>query len=235
MLISIAHAVPPGAEVKPSLPPSAHWYAAMLDHVDYGMLLVRNDGSLIHMNCVARDALNDEHALFADHQRIAARRADDAQRLADALAGAARGLRRLLTLGGPACSGSVAVIPLPATDGAAESVTLLVLGKRRVCEDLSVQMFARTHDLTPGEVDVLAALCSGDKPSAIAHRRGVALSTVRSQVANIRLKTRAGSVAALVRQVWALPPIVPALRGMMARAIAPTHAPANASMRSMAA
>jgi DNA-binding CsgD family transcriptional regulator len=233
MLVSIAHGVTPGAEARalPPLPDSAHWYAAMLDHVDYGMLLVRNDGSLIHMNCVAREALSDEHALFADHQRIGARRTDDAQRLADALAGAARGLRRLLTLGGPACSSSVAVIPLPATDGAAEPVTLLVLGKRRVCEDLSVQMFARIHDLTPGEGDVLTALCGGDKPSAIARRRGVALSTVRSQVANIRIKTRAGSVAALVRQVSALPPIVPALQGMMARATMP----ANASVRSMAA
>lgn len=212
-----------------ALPPSAHWYAAMLDQVDYGMLLVSHDGSLIHMNSVARDALGDEHALYVDHQRIHARRADDAQRLADALWGAARGLRRLLTLGGPACAGSVAVIPLPAAD-AQESAALLVLGKQRVCADLSVQMFARTHDLTPGEVDVLAALCLGDKPSAIARRRGVALSTVRSQVANIRIKTRAASVAALVRQVATLPPIVPALQGML-RAIAP----ANAPVRSLAA
>jgi DNA-binding CsgD family transcriptional regulator len=233
MLVSITHGVPHGAQGKPvyTLPPSAHWYAAMLDQVDYGMLLVHNDGGLIHMNSVAREALNDEHALYADQQRIGARRADDAQRLADALRAAARGLRRLLTLGAPACTGSVAVIPLPAIDAAAESATLLVLGKRRVCADLSVQMFARTHDLTPGEVDVLAALCLGDKPSAIAHRRGVALSTVRSQVANIRIKTRAGSVSALVRQVASLPPIVPVLQGMMARAIAP----ANAPVRSLAA
>ncbi len=196
---------------------SAHssWFMAMLDEVDYGMLLVLRDGRVVHLNCIAEETLLDEHALVLEGERVSARRLSDAEKLRDALeASASRGLRRLLTIGGPACISTVAVIPLPATVPGSEPASLLVLGKRRVCEDLSVQWFARTHELTPGEIEVLSALCAGDTPVAIAKRRGVAVSTVRSQVAAIRVKTRADSVSALVRRVASLPPMVSALRGM---------------------
>ncbi len=197
-------------------------FMAMLDEIDYGMLLVQRDGTVIHCNRIAHETLLDEHALYLDEGRVVGRRAADAQKLQEALqASCGRGLRKLLTIGTSACSSTVAVIPMPAQQegfdagrGTSLPATLLLLGKRRVCEDLSVQWFARAHELTPGEVDVLAALCVGDNPATIAKRRGVALSTVRSQVANIRIKTRADSVPALVRQVAALPPMVSALRGI---------------------
>jgi DNA-binding CsgD family transcriptional regulator len=61
---------------------------------------------------------------------------------------------------------------------------------------------------------VLAALCDGDDPSGIARRFGVAVSTVRSQIASIRQKTRSTSIRELVRQVAVLPPIVSAIGHM---------------------
>jgi DNA-binding CsgD family transcriptional regulator len=95
-------------------------------------------------------------------------------------------------------------------------VTLLVLGKRQVCEQLSVQGFARSVSLTPAETRVLEQVCGGVRPNDIAQRAGVAVSTVRTQIGSIRAKTGAASIRELVRQVAVLPPLVGALRGGMA-------------------
>jgi DNA-binding CsgD family transcriptional regulator len=49
-------------------------------------------------------------------------------------------------------------------------------------------------------------------PGEIASELGVAISTVRTQIGNLRLKTGAQSIRALVRQVAVLPPLMGALR-----------------------
>ncbi len=194
--------------------------AGMLDEIDYGMLLLRADGHLLYLNHAARLELDGEHPLRADAS-LHARHAQDAPALADALAAAQRGLRRLLTLGSGVQRVSVSVVPLPAAPGAglrtgdageAGAATLLVLGKRRVCEQLSVRGFARSLGLTPAETRVLELLCAGVRPTEVAQQQGVAVSTVRTQIGSIRAKTGAGSISELVRQVAVLPPLVGALR-----------------------
>jgi DNA-binding CsgD family transcriptional regulator len=181
--------------------------AASMDEIDYGLLLVAEDGQALHANHAARAELDTEHPLQLLGRMLRARASRDVAPLFDALAAACgRGLRRMLTLGEGSHRVAVVVVPLP---GAA----LLMLGKRQVCEDLSVEGFARAHQLTPVETQVLKALCRGVRPGAIARQHGVALSTVRTQVGSIRAKTGAESIGALVRQVAVLPPMVGALRG----------------------
>ena len=65
--------------------------------------------------------------------------------------------------------------------------------------------------LTATESSVLAMLSRGVKPKQIARGRGVKLATVRTQIASIRGKTGAASIAELVGQVVDLPPFVPAV------------------------
>ena len=109
---------------------------------------------------------------------------------------------------------TLAVIPLALGNG--RPGALVILGRRHLCETLSVEMFARRHGLTGAEANVLQALCEGVPPAEIATQFGVKLATVRTQVAAIRSKTAAASIRELVRRVAALPPIVPALREVMA-------------------
>jgi DNA-binding CsgD family transcriptional regulator len=194
------------------LPP--HWFALMLDEIDYGMLLVADERTVLHANHVARAELDQEHPLQLLGHELRVRRPQDVAPLREALAEARqRGLRRLVRLGDAAQSVSVAVVPLSAPAGE-EALTLLVFGKRRVCEALSAHWFAREHGLTPAEARVLAALCDGTPPRQIASALGVALSTIRSQLGAIRAKTGAASIRTLVRQVAVLPPLVGALRGV---------------------
>ena len=60
---------------------------------------------------------------------------------------------------------------------------------------------------------MLTGLCDGLSPAELAELHGVAISTVRSQIANIRAKTRTGNIRDLIQQVAVLPPLVGALRG----------------------
>jgi DNA-binding CsgD family transcriptional regulator len=189
----------------------------MLDEIDYGMLLVGADAQVLYSNHAARHELDGEHPLQLICRTLRTLRPQDVLPLQDALAAAQRGLRRLVTLGTGPTRVSVSVVPLP--ESAAERaqgqgpLTLLVLGKRQVCEQLSVHGFARSLHLTPAETRVLELLCAGVRPTAIARQQNVAVSTVRTQIGSIRAKTGAASISELVRQVAVLPPLVGALRG----------------------
>lgn len=187
------------------------WLAAVLDEIDYGLVLLDADARVVHLNQAARVELGDAYPLQRHGSEIRARRTQDEPALADALAAARRGLRRMLALGDTARRANVAVVPLAGPSGAG-GATLLMLGKREVCETLSVQGFAHCHRLTSAETRVLIELCRGTPPGEIASGLGVAVSTVRTQIGNMRLKTGAASIHALVRQVAVLPPLVSVLR-----------------------
>ena len=191
------------------------WLTRMLDEIDCGMLMVNADAQVLYANHAARHELDGQHPLRLLGQQLVTHRGEDVAPLCESLAAAQRGLRRLLTLGEGAQRVSVSVVPLPgdmAGPGVAEHATLLVLGKRQMCASLSVQGFARSMQLTPAETRVLEMLCHGVRPTEVATRQGVALSTVRTQISSIRAKTGAASIRELVRQVGLLPPLVGALR-----------------------
>lgn len=190
-------------------------YELMLDEIDYGVLLLDGDAQVLHLNHAARCELDAHHPLQLLGRQLRTREAADVLRLHDALQAAAqRGLRRLLMLGHGEHRVALAVVPLCAAAGDGRSATQLSMGKRQVCGGLGVHWFARDHGLTLAETRVLEALSEGRPPSEIAARHGVGISTIRSQIGSIRLKTRSDSIGALVRQVAVLPPLVGALRAM---------------------
>jgi DNA-binding CsgD family transcriptional regulator len=202
-----------GPERRRSPRDPGHWLLRMLDEIDYGMLLVGHDAELHYLNHAARIELDDNHPLQLQGKCLRAQRPLDATPLHDALAAAQRGLRRLVTLGAGDHRVCVSVVPL--SGGGADGqglLTLLVLGKRQVCEQLSVRGFARAVGLTPAETRVLEQLCVGVRPAEIASRAGVKIATVRTQIGTARAKTGAGSIRELVSMVAVLPPLVGALR-----------------------
>lgn len=80
-----------------------------------------------------------------------------------------------------------------------------LLGRQQLCNALVLQWFAQCHELTAAESNVLRHLCEGFEPSEIAARHGVALSTVRSQIGSIRIKTGQDSIRALLHMLGRLP------------------------------
>ncbi|MCK9686713.1 helix-turn-helix transcriptional regulator [Scleromatobacter humisilvae] len=187
---------------------TGHWLAGLLDQIDYGLVVLDETADALHVNRAARDWLSSAAAPLRIHGgRIEAVSVREAGVFRRALAGAVvRGWRALLAFdeGG---EGVVATVgPLPGPRAAIPGLALLVIGRRHACDALTAQMFASRHGLTPTEAQVLDLLCTGLTPREIARRQGIAVSTVRSHVGNIRSKTRAKSIGRLVREVALLPP-----------------------------
>ena len=192
--------------------PHGGWLEPALDQLELALLLVDSDGQVLHANRAARAELaRPEHPLQQLGNALRARRSTDVAALRAAVHDACcRGLRRLLTLDREAVSLHVAVLPLHA-EGPGPGACLLLSGPRSDRVPMAVHCFARAHGLTSAEDQVLQALCRGMTPQQIARDHGVALSTVRTQLASVRAKTRCDSLRALMRCIAALPPMAAAI------------------------
>jgi DNA-binding CsgD family transcriptional regulator len=220
---------PPAAFMPPAAPkpPDASrdslfsgWLAAILDEIDYPMLLVGSGLDVLHANRTALTTLAGPRPLQLVGQRLRARAPQDVAPLSESVEDAVeRGLRRLMLLGREDDDAVwLAIVPLrrqltaAAADGHGRAA-LLVLAKRRMWQPLSVQSFGRRLRLTGAETTVLEALCDGLLPHEVAQRNGVAMSTVRTQINALRSKMGAQNICDLVRRVALLPPILGALGG----------------------
>ncbi len=194
---------------------------AMLDEVDYPMILVDGEGEVVHANRAARqDLAQPAHPLQLAGRQLLGREPAVADMLRETLSRAARHpQRRVVACGQGDARISIGLVPLgqhPGMAGAGAAagerqrpgMTMLVLGRRKVCPALTVQWFASAHGLTRCESHVLAQLCAGQSPGEVAEAQGVAISTVRTQVASIRAKTGASSIRDIVSRLAAMPPMV---------------------------
>jgi DNA-binding CsgD family transcriptional regulator len=185
---------------------------AVLDEMDYPVLLVDAGLELRFGNKAAFGTLQRGRPLRLARQALqAADAGDQAHLLRHADAAVRQRLRALVTLAaGSADETTVAVVPMRSAAG--RDAAMLILPKAAVCEDLTLDCWARDRSLTPVETRVLRALCEGQSPDGIAQNHGVALSTVRTQIGALRAKLGAKDLRALTRKVAMLPPLVGALR-----------------------
>ena len=184
----------------------------VLDELDYGVMLVTGTARLRFVNRVALRYCTAQGCMRLANGHLQGVAESEHNALLKACGAAMGGRRSMVTF--RAKERSVAVAVLPMTDSGTEPAApavLLVLERRQVCEQLSVEFFAREHRITMAETAVLKGLCDGFAPIDIARHSGVALSTVRSQIGSMRMKTGARTIGSLVRMVTVLPPIVAVL------------------------
>lgn len=179
--------------------------ARLLDELACGLVLVDAQAQVHACNQAALPLLGGTHPLMRSGAQLQARDVSDQAGLLAALAAAGRGQRGLLSLGPEKPAAQVSVVPLPGEQPPRRFV--LVLDAPRAALPAAVLDLARGLGLTPAEARVLALLCEGRRPAEIASRQGVAISTVRSQIAGLRHKAGAASIRDLVRQVALLPPL----------------------------
>lgn len=182
---------------------------AMLDEVGYGLVLIDADAIVRWANRAASRTLNRTGALSIHGQRLAGLRQCDDLALRRALQRATNGHRTMTHVGAAETLTTVAFIPLGmAVNGDNRPCTLLILGRRTACEPLSLHFFAAEYQLTSAETAVLAGLSRGLAPSQVADMGKVCVSTVRSHIGAVRLKTGARSIRHLLGIVAGLPPLV---------------------------
>lgn len=202
----------PAERLLQSLLPDGTALFGVLDEIDYGLMLLAADGRVCYANHVALRECSAGFPMRLQDGKAQPRAERELEPYTRALAGARLGRRTMLTLSGAGAAVTLAVVPMQGLgDFAGGPTTLLVFGKRQVCEPLSVELYAQANHLTNAERAVLRGLCRGLRPGQIALENGVAVSTVRTQIRNIRVKTGTASIAELVRRITVLPPIVPAL------------------------
>ncbi len=188
---------------KPSLELSL--LHAVLNQVDYGLAVVNTEtDQVLFANAPAQSALLPANAgntgLCASNGLLCTRKASDAKALRLALQRTSSGQRTLLQLHEAHSADAVAVMPL-----SCPGYALLAFAKQQICDTTTVTLFARERGLTSAEGQVLAQVCKGLRPQQIATHQGVQLSTVRTQLRAIRLKTACGSVRTLIEQLSVLP------------------------------
>ncbi len=220
----------PGAHLSavPSSDVLAAWLAMMLDEIDYPMLLVNPRLDVLFANRIALATLDGRHPLVITDGRLSVRNAQDEQPLREGVDSAMqRGFRRLLRLNrGSDQATWAAVLPLRQALGGgggggggseastvAQAGALLMLGKPRMSQRLSVQSFGRLMHLTSTESSVLEMLCDGLQATDVARCHDVSVSTVRSQIYTLRSKVGTSSICELMRSVALLPPILGLLNG----------------------
>ncbi len=188
----------------------------VLDEIGIGLIVCDGGGSVRYANRCAEQELAAGEVL----QRVGAAlrcAGGSTPPLATAIAAARhRGHSQLVELVAGTQRAMLAVVPLPqpAPD---EPLVLVVVGRRSLCSTLGLELLSSGHGLTLAERRVLGDLLDDASPREIAAAHGVALSTVRTQVASIRTKLGVHSVEALLHLVAEVPPVPGALHALATR------------------
>jgi DNA-binding CsgD family transcriptional regulator len=186
-----------------------------LDEVDYGMLVIDAQGTILHANHLARHELASARMLMSYGNSLLGSNAEFTAQMQTAMEAAFRGQRRLVLLNKGERELSLAFTPLSHPLEADTPTVLVMLSRQSTCDNLAVRMFARTIGLSPSEEAVLMGLCRGLEIPEIAAEHGVAPSTIRSQIKTLREKAGSPSIRRLLQRINSLPPVVPALRIVM--------------------
>ena len=185
---------------------------ALFDQIGSGLVVCDGDGHIRMANRAARAELHAARLLH-DNGGLLQRAAAAEGELATALrAAATKGRRSLVRLVAGSDRLHVSTLPLAGDLG---PLVLVVLGRRRACSELELELLAGSYGLTQAERRVLGGLIQEERPSEIAERHAVKLSTVRTQISSIRAKLGTRSVEGLLLRAAEVPAMPPAL-GMMA-------------------
>ncbi len=230
-------ALPRSPSTHPMEPSELNLLRMALNQMDYGLVVVDSESAVVQFaNALGHAALLEcpdgagtlgrGSGLRLLHGRVMAQRPSDNATLRRTLDRARAGLRGFLCLGEGTQSSAVAVLPLigqrSAVDASASgtlgsavppSYALLVFAKQQLCDDSTMALFARERGLTNAEGQVLAQVCRGLRPAQIARNHGVRISTVRTQLRSIRMKTCCETVRELVQKLSVLPPMARQLSG----------------------
>ena len=183
--------------------------ALLVDELAHGVLVVSAQGWILHANQAARRELAQAVVLKAHRGEFQVVSKADSKLFKKAFDHSVEGLRSLVKLsaGGVACT--LALVPLGPQAGRRCERIAVFLSRAGVCESGVFGSFARSHGLTRTEEQVLVFLCHCLSTPQIARQMSVAVSTVRSHVRSLCLKTASSGVRELVNRVAILPPLGP--------------------------
>lgn len=179
----------------------------LVDELAHGVVVVNPECWILHANLAAQREMYSRSVLSSQCGRVSAILAENQAALELSVNEAARGRRGLIDLKIDSGIYSVAVIPLN-REGADRCQSVALFLPRSDVNDCGVfSAFARSQNLTRTEQQVLKHLCRCLSTPDIAVEMGIAVSTVRSHVRSLCVKTRTSGARELVSRVAVLAPI----------------------------
>ena len=185
---------------------------AFIDRLQAGVLVVTRSRRVVLVNEHASTTLTATQAVFIANGKLMCNQpsaAENLRRVVDAACGAGRrggAFSVARTAGRPVLL--VNVLPIPQQHDLAclltEPLALVVIGEPDAAH-LSPDVYRALFSLTPAEASLMAALATGVSVRDWASQRGIALATVRTQLAALFEKTGVDSQARLVSLAKSLP------------------------------
>ena len=195
---------------RPAAAQAAGLSSLLLDELNCGVVLVDQQGTILHANRTGRSELMRCHVLGEANGSLYALAIQDGKALQAALDRTADGKRGLVNLRASGREMSIVLVPLPDQSAKGAHRVALYFARNEVCETSLLGFFASTYRLTPAEEQVLAILVQGYNAPEAATLLDVAVSTVRTHVRNLCSKTQSGGIRELVSRVAVLPPVASA-------------------------
>jgi len=196
--------------------PNALLHVAALDALAFGVVASDAAGGIVVANKAAETLAGAGAGIVLGGRGkgLGAVGAAEARALAalvnDAASGGPGGVMRLTGRSGSA-ELAVLVTPLPRSLGlnGAEGggYALVTLRSTSDSPSFSAEILSGLFGLSPAQADIALAIFAGKAPEEIAAERGVAISTLRSHLAEIFARTGAENQRDLVRLLGMLPPV----------------------------
>ena len=179
----------------------------LFDEISHGIVIIDPLGRVLHSNRAAHDEMVQHGVLFVAQNELQALSPIDGKLLQAAVVKASDGIRSLVKLSGSGVTLMLSVIPLKHRHGTSCAQIALFFERRAICDSGMFVFFARSHQLTRTEEQVLNLLCRSMSTPDIALELNVAVSTIRSHVRNLCIKTGAKGARELVNCIATLPPV----------------------------
>jgi DNA-binding CsgD family transcriptional regulator len=189
--------------------------AGALEQVGHGVVIVAGDHVAINLNCAAERIFRADDGLVLHVGRIVARSASTDQELhtaiQDALIGDSSGVRegRLLTCARPSGKRPYVIQVLPSYRGSADEpfgqpMSLILIIDPEDEPEPDITLLRRLYRLTDAEATVALQVMHGVELKEISERLSISLTTTRTHLQHVFVKTDTHRQAELVRLLLAL-------------------------------
>ena len=195
--------------------PPRRMTAATLDAFTFGVVVCDAQGRIMLANAAAEDLARVTRAitLGAPRKGIATPIPSESRRLgaliADAANGGSGGVMRLTGADSTALIALVTALPRGFAPGreSTQPLALVTLRSTANALSLSATMLRALFGLSPTQAEIALAIFAGNAPERIARDRNIAISTLRTHLAEIFVRTGAENQRDLVRLLAMLPPV----------------------------
>jgi DNA-binding CsgD family transcriptional regulator len=186
-------------------------FISILDSFSIGIVVCDRAGRVYFANARVREGPQPDRGvpLNLRGKTLLAATPEETRAILRLIRDAASGARGgAIGLSGPGGQGPIPVLVTPLTGtGSRSGLVLLAIGETAATSWIDEATLAKLYRLSRTQSSIAIAIFNGRSPEDIANARGIKISTVRTHLADIFLRTKARTQRDLIRLIGSLPPL----------------------------